>query len=72
MCEREREANTIQLHFISLLSLFWKNKCRLVRPRCSVSVCICMCIPSINLLMAKPIFMNLGMYVKAPEPIWTA
>jgi hypothetical protein len=34
-------------------------------------LCVCECLP-INLLMAEPIFMKLGMHIMAPEPIWTA
>jgi hypothetical protein len=36
------------------------------------AVCVCMCIPSINFRIAEPIFMKLGMYIMAPEPISTA
>jgi hypothetical protein len=53
--------------FITPLSLFWKNKIRFMRLPCSV--CVCMHIHTINFWMAE---MNLGMYIKATEPISTA
>jgi hypothetical protein len=37
------------------------------------SCCLCVCeSPRINLGMPEPIFMKLGMYIMAPEPILTA
>jgi hypothetical protein len=33
---------------------------------------VCVCIPTINFWMPEPIFMKLGMYIMAPEPIATA
>jgi hypothetical protein len=34
--------------------------------------CLCLWIPPINFRMLEPIFMKIGMYIMAPEPIWTA
>jgi hypothetical protein len=31
------------IQFISLLSLFWKNKSKLMRSRCCVCECVCVC-----------------------------
>jgi hypothetical protein len=54
----------------SRLSLFWKNKIGLWD---HVAVCVCLCIPSpINFWMPEPIFMKLGTYISAPQPISTA
>jgi hypothetical protein len=33
---------------------------------------VCLRIPPINFWMAEPVFMKLGVYIMAPEPIWTA
>jgi hypothetical protein len=33
---------------------------------------VCLCNPPIHFRMPEPIFMKLGMYVMAPEPISTA
>jgi hypothetical protein len=52
----------------SPLSLFWKNESRLMRSPC----CLCVCESrTINLRMPQPIFIKLGMYIMAPEPIST-
>jgi hypothetical protein len=52
--------------FISLLSLFLKNKSRLMRSPC------CLCVfPSINFWMPEPIFMKIGMYIVTPDIIST-
>jgi hypothetical protein len=52
----------------SLVSLFWKNKSRLILSPC----CLCVFISPYKFLIAEPIFMKLGMYIMAPEPISTA
>jgi hypothetical protein len=52
-----------QYVMFSLLSLFWKNKIRLMRSSW------CLCIPRINFWMPEPLFMKLGMYIMAAEPI---
>jgi hypothetical protein len=57
------------VYLFSLLSLFWKNKSRRMRSPC----CLCVCVSSpINCWMPETIFVKLGMYIMAPEPIWTA
>jgi hypothetical protein len=33
---------------------------------------MCLCNPPLNFWMAEPVFMELGMYIMAPEPISTA
>jgi hypothetical protein len=32
-------------------------------------LCVCMCVPPINFRLPELIFMELGMFVMAPEPI---
>jgi hypothetical protein len=45
-----------------------------MRLRCCPCVCVCLCLyfPSINFWTPEPIFMKLGTYITAPEPISTA
>jgi hypothetical protein len=51
---------------ISLVSLFWKNKSRLIRS----PLCLCLCIPTpLSSWIPEPIFMKLGMYNMVPETI---
>jgi hypothetical protein len=52
---------------LSLLSL--KNESRLMRPPCSLCVCIT---HPINFQMREPLFVELGMYIMAPEPLSSA
>jgi hypothetical protein len=54
----------------TLLSLFWKNKCRLMRSPCCL--CVCESPPPSNFWVSGPILMKLDMRIMAPEPIWTA
>jgi hypothetical protein len=45
MGEGRQQGDLISLLlFFSLLSLFWRNKSRLMRSRCSVCVCVCFCV----------------------------
>jgi hypothetical protein len=37
-----------------------------------LSVSLCLCIPPINFRMPEPMFIKLGIYILAPEPISTA
>jgi hypothetical protein len=54
----------------SLLSLFWKNKSRLMGWPCCL--CLSFCESSLmNFWMPEQVFMKLGMYTMAPEPIST-
>jgi hypothetical protein len=59
-----------EAHF-SLLSLSWKNKIGLW-DHVAVHVCVYVCIPRINFWTPEPIFMKLGAFITAPEPISTA
>jgi hypothetical protein len=52
----------------NLLSLIWRNESRLMRSSC----CLCFCVFPINFLKAEPIFIQLGIYIVAAEPISTA
>jgi hypothetical protein len=63
---RKGERGYKVLYVFSLLSLFWKNRSRLMRSPCSL------CILPINFWMPEPILMKLGMYITAHEPISTA
>jgi hypothetical protein len=57
-------------YYFSRLSLFWKNRVGLGD---HVAVCVCVCLsPHINFWIPEPIFMKLGTYITAPEPISTA
>jgi hypothetical protein len=47
-------------HSFSLLSLFWKNKSRLVRSLCYL--CVCESPPTLNFWIPEPVFMKQGMY----------
>jgi hypothetical protein len=51
------------LTIYSLLSLFWKTKGRLMRSPCSLYI---------TFRTAEPIFIKLGMYIMASQPISTA
>jgi hypothetical protein len=58
--------------YFSLISLFWKNIISLLD---HVAVCVCLYVslyPHIDFWTPKPIFMKLGTYITAPEPISTA
>jgi hypothetical protein len=54
---------------ITILSLIWKNKCRLRRSPC----CLCVCVSPHQIWMPEPIFIKLCMYtcIMELEPIWT-
>jgi hypothetical protein len=53
----------------TLLSLFWKNKSRLMRP----PLCLCVCVsPPINFWTSEPVIRKLSTCIMAPEPISTA
>jgi hypothetical protein len=58
---------THSVSIFSLLSLFWKNKSRLMRSPC----CLPACESPVNFWTPEPIFMKLGMYTMAPQPIST-
>jgi hypothetical protein len=53
--------------FLACFPYFEKNKSRLMR-----SPCVCVYHPPINFWMPEPVFMKLGMYIMAREPILTA
>jgi hypothetical protein len=66
------EAKSTWLHYIPLfsqLSLFWKNRVGLWE-RVALRVCDGVA-PPINFWTPEPIFMKLGTYITAPEPIST-
>jgi hypothetical protein len=55
---------------LSLISLFWKNECRLMRSPCCL-FCVCGS-PLINFWMSEPVFIKHSMYIMAPDPLSTA
>jgi hypothetical protein len=68
--------DTILSWFLAYIPYFEEIKAVLCDlPPVSVSTCLCVCLsvyPSpINFWMPEPIFMKLGMYIMAPEPIST-
>jgi hypothetical protein len=41
-----------------------------MRSRCCLCVCVCLCVsPPINFWTSEPIFVKLGMYITAHEPL---
>jgi hypothetical protein len=65
-----RAGYSVSAVLFTVLSYFEKIKVRLWdHLLVCVCLCVCMCIALINFWTAESIFIKLGMYIKAPEPI---
>jgi hypothetical protein len=61
--------SSIYLHCIlAYFPYFFRNKNKLMKSPC----CLCVCFHRINFWIPETIFMKLGMYIMAPDPISTA